>query len=168
MSCGQFQAGSTKAARSIDDINNRGEEAMFCGQGLLLVEAAYEIRIGERQEAPSRDLLRVVLRADRRKLSAGADLASLLLQLRVLPRSLQARHDSTHRTGEGIMTIQDQNRPARGVMRPRQVCGHCGGPFGMVTHRWWGNKFCTRRCKDAYLREIMLDRDTVYRWCTEI
>jgi hypothetical protein len=39
MSCGQFQAGSTKAARSIDDINNRGEEAMFCGQGLLLVEA---------------------------------------------------------------------------------------------------------------------------------
>jgi len=53
-------------------------------------------------------------------------------------------------------------------MRPRQVCGHCGVPFGMVTHRWWGNKFCTRRCKDAYLREIMLDRDTVYRWCMEI
>jgi hypothetical protein len=63
------------------------------------------------------------------------------------------------------MTIQDQNRSARGVMRPRQVCDHCGGPFGMVTHRWWGNKFCKRRCKDAYLREIMLDRDTVYRWC---
>jgi hypothetical protein len=34
-----------------------------------------------------------------------------------------------------------------------QVCNHCGGRFGMVTHRWWGNKFCKRRCKNAYLRE---------------
>src|SRR5215467_3026377 len=50
-------------------------------------------------------------------------------------------------------------------MRPRQVCDHCGGSFGMVTHRWWGNKFCKRRCKDAYLREIMLDRTTIHRWC---
>jgi hypothetical protein len=33
-----------------------------------------------------------------------------------------------------------------------QVCNHCGGRFGMVTHRWWGNKFCKRRCKNAYLR----------------
>jgi hypothetical protein len=31
MSCGQFQAGSTKAARLIDGINARGEEDMFCG-----------------------------------------------------------------------------------------------------------------------------------------
>jgi ATP-dependent protease ClpP protease subunit len=23
----------------------------------------------------------------------------------------------------------------------------------MVTHRWWGNKFCKRTCKNAYLRE---------------
>src|SRR5215471_6162174 len=34
-----------------------------------------------------------------------------------------------------------------GVMRQpevckHQVCDHCGGRFGMVTHRWWGNKFC--------------------------
>jgi hypothetical protein len=34
-----------------------------------------------------------------------------------------------------------------------QICDHCGGPFGMVTHRWWGNKFCKRTCKNAYLRE---------------
>ena len=32
-------------------------------------------------------------------------------------------------------------------------CDHCGGRFGMVTHRWWGNKFCKRTCKNAYLRE---------------
>ncbi len=43
----------------------------------------------------------------------------------------------------------------------RQVCDHCGGPFGMVTHRSWGGKFCKRRCKDAFLREIMLGRGTV-------
>ena len=34
-----------------------------------------------------------------------------------------------------------------------QVCDHCGGRFGMVTHRWWGDKFCKRTCKNAYLRE---------------
>jgi hypothetical protein len=43
-------------------------------------------------------------------------------------------------------------------MRLHQVCDHCGGPFGMVTHRLWGGKFCKRRCKDAFLREIMLGR----------
>jgi hypothetical protein len=56
-----------------------------------------------------------------------------------------------------------------GVMRPPQVCNHqvcdrCGGRFGMVTHRWWGSKFCKRTCKDAYLREVTLDRDTIRRW----
>jgi len=56
-----------------------------------------------------------------------------------------------------------------GVMRQpqvckHQVCDHCGGRFGMVTHRWWGNKFCKRTCKDAYLREVTLDRDIIRRW----
>jgi hypothetical protein len=43
-------------------------------------------------------------------------------------------------------------------MRQAHVCDHCGGRFGMVTYRWWGSKFCKRRCKDAYLRETALDR----------
>src|SRR6266481_984262 len=56
-----------------------------------------------------------------------------------------------------------------GVMRrpqvcKRQVCDHCGGRFGMVTHRWWTNKFCKRTCKDAYLREVTLGRDIIRRW----
>jgi hypothetical protein len=34
--------------------------------------------------------------------------------------------------------------------RKHQVCDHCGGRFGLVTHRWWGNKFCKKVCKDAY------------------
>jgi hypothetical protein len=45
-----------------------------------------------------------------------------------------------------------------------QVCDRCGGRFGMVTHRWWGSKFCKRTCKDAYLREVALDRNTIRRW----
>jgi hypothetical protein len=60
---------------------------------------------------------------------------------------------------------ENAGAPATAVVRSRQVCDHCGGPFGMVTHRWWGSKFCKRRCKEAYLREIMLDRHTVQRWC---
>jgi hypothetical protein len=35
--------------------------------------------------------------------------------------------------------------------------------FGMVTHRWWGNKFCTRSCIGAYLHEIGLDRAAIAR-----
>jgi hypothetical protein len=48
--------------------------------------------------------------------------------------------------------------------RKPQRCDRCGGRFGMVTHRWWGNKFCKRTCKEAYLREITLDRDAIGRW----
>ena len=48
-------------------------------------------------------------------------------------------------------------------MRQPQVCDHCGGRFGMVTHRWWGNKFCKRTCKGAYLRELALGRDKIRR-----
>jgi hypothetical protein len=48
--------------------------------------------------------------------------------------------------------------------RGRHVCDHCGGRFNLVTHRWWGNKFCKKVCKDAYLREIVLDRDAIRRW----
>ncbi len=33
----------------------------------------------------------------------------------------------------------------------------------MVTHRWWGNKFCKRTCKGAYLRELALGRDEIHR-----
>jgi hypothetical protein len=46
----------------------------------------------------------------------------------------------------------------------RQVCAHCGGRFGLVTHRWWGNKFCKRACRDNYIREAALDRDALRRW----
>ena len=48
-----------------------------------------------------------------------------------------------------------------GMMRQPQICDHCGGHFGMLTHRWWGNKFCKRTCKDAYLRELALGRDKI-------
>jgi hypothetical protein len=44
------------------------------------------------------------------------------------------------------------------------ACDHCGGRFGMVTYRWWGNKFCKRTCKGEYIRELALGRDKIYRW----
>jgi hypothetical protein len=55
-------------------------------------------------------------------------------------------------------------KASEGIMiRKHQVCDRCGGRFGLVMHRWWGNKFCKRTCKDAYLREVALDRDTIRR-----
>jgi Clp protease len=41
----------------------------------------------------------------------------------------------------------------RPPVRNHQICVYCGGRFRVVTHRWWGKKFCKRRCKNAYLRE---------------
>lgn len=48
-------------------------------------------------------------------------------------------------------------------VQKRQVCDQCGGRFGLVTHRWWGNKFCKQTCKDVYIREVALDRDDIRR-----
>lgn len=62
-----------------------------------------------------------------------------------------------------IIKVTDQSVPA--ARRARQLCDHCGGQFGLVTHRWWGSKFCKRRCKEGHIREIMLDRRTIHRWC---
>jgi hypothetical protein len=62
--------------------------------------------------------------------------------------------------------VRVTNEPVPAAQRARQLCDHCSGPFGMVTHRWWGRKFCKRRCKDAHIRDIMLDRRrTIHRWC---
>lgn len=43
-------------------------------------------------------------------------------------------------------------------------CDHCGGRFGMVTHYWWGKKFCNRTCKGAYLSELALSREKIRSW----
>ena len=41
-------------------------------------------------------------------------------------------------------TIEHSNRSVNRAGKPRQVCDHCSGPFGLVTHRWWRRKFCRR------------------------
>jgi hypothetical protein len=55
-----------------------------------------------------------------------------------------------------MTSIQVTKQSVTAARRTRCLCHHCGGPFGLVTHRWWGSKFCKRRCKDAHIREIML------------
>src|SRR5262249_23607023 len=56
-----------------------------------------------------------------------------------------SQRDRIELCGEGVMTPSQVCK--------YQVCDYCSGRFGMVTHRWWGNKFCKRTCKNAYLRE---------------
>jgi hypothetical protein len=59
-----------------------------------------------------------------------------------------------------MTSVQVANQSVPAARRARQLCDHCGGPFGLVTHRWWGSKFCTRRCKDGHIRKIMADLRT--------
>jgi hypothetical protein len=111
-------------------------------------------------------LLRIVLRADRRELPARSRQPQLLLRSGVLSRPLSVGPLSTQATREGLMTIiQVTNQTVPAARPARQRCDHCGGSFGLVTHRWWDSKFCKRRCKEAHIREIMLDRRTIHRWC---
>ena len=35
-----------------------------------------------------------------------------------------------------------------------QVRDYCGGRFGLVTHRWWGNKFCIAMSSSCSARSI--------------
>jgi len=49
-------------------------------------------------------------------------------------------------------------------MKHHQACDHCGGRFGLVTHRWWGSKFCKRACKNAYRGEVALMREKLFFW----
>jgi hypothetical protein len=59
-----------------------------------------------------------------------------------------------------IIQVRNQSAPAA---RPaRQRCDRCGGPFGLVTHRWWGSKFCTRGCKEGHIRQVMVNRGYVW------
>jgi hypothetical protein len=96
-----------------------GLKAEIVGNQLLRGEAHYEIRLGEREESTSKEFLHAVLRTNRRRLSARAHHPFLLLQLQVLPRSLQARLIRTQQTCEGIMTIQDENHPVEACDRAR-------------------------------------------------
>jgi hypothetical protein len=55
-----------------------------------------------------------------------------------------------------MRSIQVTYQSVPAARRAGQFCDHCGGPFGLVTHRWWGSKFCRRRCKEAHMHEMML------------
>jgi hypothetical protein len=72
---------------------------------------------------------------------------------------------TTGRNAAGTILVNGGALPIQGGRATvANGCDHCGGRFGMVTYRWWGNKFCKRRCKDAYLRELVLGRDKIGRW----
>jgi hypothetical protein len=44
-----------------------------------------------------------------------------------------------------------------------KVCDRCGGRFGLVTHRWWGHKFCKRACKETHVRDVRFGRELIRR-----
>jgi predicted nucleic acid-binding Zn ribbon protein len=43
-------------------------------------------------------------------------------------------------------------------------CTHCGGPFGLIRQRWWGERFCSDRCRKKFLDKIAKDRERFRKW----
>jgi hypothetical protein len=47
-------------------------------------------------------------------------------------------------------------------------CAHCGGRFGLIVYRWYGERFCRAKCRDAFLHRLEADRDRLKRWISFI
>jgi hypothetical protein len=37
----------------------------------------------------------------------------------------------------------------------KQRCSVCGGRFGLIRHRYFTKQFCTGRCKERYLQNLV-------------
>jgi hypothetical protein len=85
-------------------------------------------------------------------------------RLTALGSLVNATIRTSHGAAETILDNGGAGTIGNGRARAVNACDHCGRRFGMVTYRWWGSKFCKRRCKDAYFRELVLGRDEIGRW----
>ncbi len=43
-------------------------------------------------------------------------------------------------------------------------CEHCRGKFGLIRHTWWGHRFCSNKCRSAYLDKLARDRERLKAW----
>ena len=55
-----------------------------------------------------------------------------------------------------------KRRVWRALMSNR--CHECGGRFGLIVHRWFGQRFCSSKCRSSHLNRLARDRDQVARW----
>jgi hypothetical protein len=37
-------------------------------------------------------------------------------------------------------------------------CNHCGGQLGLIMHRKWTLRFCSKKCKKAYEHKVEMQR----------
>ncbi len=49
-------------------------------------------------------------------------------------------------------------------MKEKKRCAHCAGPFGLFSHHWYRFRFCSRKCKDAYLVKRARELESERRW----
>lgn len=47
-------------------------------------------------------------------------------------------------------------------------CAHCGGRFGLIVYRWYGQRFCRAKCREAFLCELTSERERLKRWISFI
>ncbi len=43
-------------------------------------------------------------------------------------------------------------------------CTHCQGRFGLISHYWYRYRFCSRKCKDAYLVKRARELESQRKW----
>jgi hypothetical protein len=45
-----------------------------------------------------------------------------------------------------------------------KTCSLCKGPFGLIRYRWWGEQFCSEKCRRAFLKKVVDERDRLRKW----
>ena len=43
-------------------------------------------------------------------------------------------------------------------------CAHCGGKLGLVSHHYWGLRFCRKSCKADFLAASAKDHARIRKW----
>ena len=49
-------------------------------------------------------------------------------------------------------------------MLMHNTCSLCKGPFGLIRYRWWGERFCSEKCRRAFLKKVADERDRLRKW----
>jgi hypothetical protein len=43
-------------------------------------------------------------------------------------------------------------------------CAHCGGKFGLVSHFYFGRRFCRKACREKFVARTAREREHVFKW----
>jgi hypothetical protein len=63
----------------------------------------------------------------------------------------------------GVVAVL-KRRPASREEAKLKRCAQCHGKFGLIRHRWYAYQFCTKTCREGFLRKLTEEKELVHGW----